>query len=397
MGHKLSKKSFFNIFMLGLVSLFTDISSEMILPLIPLFIVSLGGGGLIVGLAGGLGESVSSLLKVVSGHISDRLGMRKRLVVLGYGISTIAKMFFPLATAGYQVVLIRVGERLGKGIRTAPRDALVAAYTEEGARGKGFGIHRAMDTIGAVIGSLLAFTLIWVLSTDIRLVFLVGALLALPSFVPLYFVQESTSSPIRKGLREELLDIPPPLKKFITVATIFALGNISIMFFIMRASLEFEGKLSIAAPVLLYVLFNISYAFFSVPVGTLSDKVGRKRVLLAGYLTFALTSVGFALDLGVLFLILLFISYGLAFAMVDTMERAYSSDLSHAAERGMALGALHTSVGVAALPASVIAGILWDSISYSAAFVWAAGVAICAVILLARLSEPPHTVSSKTI
>jgi len=376
-------KKFFPIFLLGITSFITDLSSEMMMPLIPLFIVSLGGGGLVVGLAGGMGDSVASLLKVFSGYISDRVGKKKWLVMCGYTLSAFAKLIFPFAHSGYDVVGARVLERVGKGIRTAPRDALVAGYTEEGERGKGFGIHRAMDTLGAVMGSFLAFVFLWVFLMDMRDVFLIGAIISFFSIIPLYFVKEIKTEKIKSKLFEGVAGLSAELKKFILVASIFALGNFSYMFFILRASIEFED--GIATVVLLYILFNISYAIFCVPAGSLSDRIGRRNSLLVGYIAFAITCLLFSLSISKLSLIPLFAMYGLSFAFIETVERAFASDLCRRFERGTGLGAFHTSVGLCAFPASMIAGFLWEYSSYHATFLWGAGCSIVASLLLVSL------------
>jgi len=378
----MARRGIINILLLGVVSLITDFSSEMIIPLLPLFIASLGGGGVVVGLAGGLGDSLSSLLKVVSGRLSDVFGRRKRFVLLGYSLSSVAKLFFPLAQSGYDVVAIRFFERMGKGVRTAPRDALVAAYSTEKTRGKSFGIHRAMDTTGAVLGSGLAFALIWFLGFDMRTILLVAAFIAFAAIVPLYFVDDVRTKPMSGQALLTLTGLSPQLKKLILATTLFALGNFSYMFFVLRASTFFSGRHAIAAPVLLYIVFNVVYAFTSIPAGSLSDRIGRKRGLLLGYGLFFLTCVGFALVGSPWLLVPFFVLYGLSYGFIKPIERAFVADLAKKDLRGTALGAFHSAVGLATLPASLVAGVLWDCVSYSAAFFWGAAVSLIAIFVL---------------
>jgi len=364
----MARRGITNILLLGAASLITDLSSDMIMPLLPLFIASLGGGGMVVGLAGGLGDSLSSLLKVVSGRISDVIGRRKLLVVLGYSSSALAKVFFPFAQSGYDVVIIRFFERMGKGIRTAPRDALVAAYSTKSIRGKYFGIHRAMDTTGAVLGSVLALLLFWIFGFSMRTILLVAAIIGFFALLPLYFVEDVKTSPSSGSWRLTFTGLSPQLKRLILATTLFALGNFSNMFFVLRASTLFSDRLAIAVPIALYILFETVHA-------------------LRGYGLFFFTCVGFALLGSAWMLIPFFMLYGLSYGFIEPIERAYVSDLARSDLRGTALGVFHASVGLATLPASLMAGLLWDTVSYSAAFLWGAGasfVAMCALVLLVR-------------
>jgi MFS family permease len=353
-----------NIILLGIVSFITDTSSDMMWPILPMFITSIGGTGLAIGLISGLAESIASILKVFSGYWSDKIGKRKPLVALGYTISSTSKLFFPLITTWQHLLLLKPLERFGKGIRTAPRDGIIADSATKNARGKGFGIHRAMDTSGAILGSILAFTLFWFLSLQFKTIFLIAAAIAFLALLPLIFVKETKTKPKQVSLTISLKGLKTPLKLFILIATIFALGNFSYMFFILKAQETFQPlfpeKMAKAMPILLYALFNISYALLSIPIGTLSDKIGRRHVLATGYFLFALTCFGFIFSHSLTSLIILFLLYGLFYAFVDGVQRACASDLTSKKLTGTALGAFHTSISLAALPASLIAGFLWD-------------------------------------
>jgi MFS family permease len=375
-----------NILLLGVVSFITDVSSDMIWPILPLFIKgSLAGpavAGLAVGLIGGLGKSVASILKVFAGYWSDRLGRRKPLVASGYATSSAAKLFFPAATHWLHMLFLRPLERVGKGLRTAPRDAIIADSTCRGVRGKGFGIHRALDTSGAIVGSILAFVLFLSLGLGFRSIFLIAAGIGFLALLPLVWVREIKRKPKKTTLKISLRELQRPLRLFILIATIFALGNFTYMFFILKASdvLGF-GTTEIALTILLYVLFNISYAGLSIPCGALSDKLGRRRVLGLGYSVFGLTCLGFIFSNSLAPLVVLFLLYGVFYALVEGVQRAYASDLASRGLRGTALGTFHTSIGLAALPAGVVAGILW-TVDPDLTFIYGAIVAFLASGLL---------------
>jgi MFS family permease len=375
--------------LLGLTSLLTDFGSEMIMPILLLFIVSLGGAGIAVGLIAGIGDSLSSLLKVFSGYWSDKTGRRKSFVALGYASSATAKLFFPLSTHWLHLAILRPIERVGKGVRTAPRDALIAESVRVGVMGKGFGFHRAMDTAGAVLGSFSAFLLVWVWGLNLRTILLVAALISFTALIPLIWVREASvrqGKPQISSLKMSFKGVPKRLKLFILAATIFALAQFSYMFFLLRVSgfLAGAGVEYVAMPILLYVLFNIVYAVFAFPSGMLADKFGRLRMVVMGYLLFAATCLGFAWSGSLPLYILLFVAYGLVYALVEGNVRAYVSELSPPPIKGTVLGAFHTSVGLAALPANILAGTLWQLSSPTATFLYGAMLSALAAILAVK-------------
>ncbi|RLI37226.1 MFS transporter [Candidatus Bathyarchaeota archaeon] len=384
-----------NIILLGIVSFINDASSDMIWPILPMFIKSIGGTGVAVGLIGGLGESVSSILKVFSGYWSDRFGRRKPLVASGYLLSSVSKLFFPFINSWIHLLILRPIERVGKGIRTAPRDAIIAGSVSEDVRGKGFGIHRALDTSGAILGSILAFIFIWFFNLDLRAILLIAAVLGFVALTPLIFVRDVTVVERRVSLKMGLGRLGRRFQLVMLVLTIFALGNFTYMFFVLRAQEVFQGflpkRMAEAIPILLYVLFNISYALLSIPIGMLSDKVGRGRILSVGYVLFGVVCLGFIISNSVYSFILLFIMYGLFKASVDAVQRAYISDLAPEGLRGTALGTFHASIGLATLPASAIAGMLWDKVSPEATFLYGAALGLLAslslIILMAKFRD----------
>lgn len=367
-----------NILLLGLVSLLNDISSEIIQPVLPLFIASLGGGTLAVGLVGGFSEGLPSLIKLFSGCWSDRMGRRKPLVVGGYALSALGKILLAAAESWLAVFLAKSLERCGKGLRSGPRDAMISESVAPGGRGRGFGLHRAMDSTGAVIGSLLAYSL-WQMGFSYSSIFLVAGVLALLALLPFAKVKESYSAP-KCEYSWRLSDIPPDLGRFLAIACLFALGNFSYMFFILRAQGIFSGAEATASALLLYALFNSTYALLALPAGIWSDRMGRKNVLAMGYGLFALTALGFALVTSPAGLIILFALYGLVYALVDGSERALVSDLSPPGLRGSALGLYSGAVGLAAIASSLLAGAVWQWWGPEATFFLGAGAAGMAAV-----------------
>jgi MFS family permease len=365
-----------NVLLLGSVSFINDTSSKIILPVLPLFITQLGGGGLAVGLISGVGDFAASLFKFFAGYWSDRTGKRKVFVFSGYLLSAFAKLLFAFTTQWPQVLALRVAERLGKGIRSAPRDALLAAATARHTRGRSFGIHRAMDSGGAVLGTLIAFALLRFAGLSYAQIFLVAGLIGFASLLPIAFVREQVHPPHRPGHRFGLRKLPAVLRSFILVAFLFALANFSYMFFVLRSESAFAAGSGAGIPILLYGLYNLAYTLFAVPAGIASDRVGRRKVLMSGYGLFALVSVGFIFASSLPTFVLLFVLYGLSYALVEANERAYVSDLAPESERGSALGSYHMATSIASLPAGLMAGLLWD---LAPVFTFAAGAALAAL------------------
>jgi MFS family permease len=380
-----------NVFFLGIVSLLTDISSEMIFTLVPLFLFNvLRAGTPVIGLVGGLSESADAVFRIFSGWLSDRVGRRKPLAVVGYSISTIAKPFMYLASSWGGVLAVRFGDRLGKGIRTSPRDALVADSVSAGERGKGFGLHRAMDTFGAVLGLAIAALIIYLaqgggfelnLKTYQWLV-LVGVVPAVLAVVMLLiFVRERKKpAPGGTGSRVGLAKawgFDSRFKLFLVVMAVFTLGNSSDFFVILRA--QNLGS-SVIYVVLMLVVFNLAYAVTALPAGVLSDRLGRRRVIILGWFIYALVYLGFALASELWQVWLLFAGYGLYYGIVEGVARAFVADLVPEEKRGTAYGLYHGVVGVALLPASLIAGWLWQAVSPAAPFYFGAGLAFIAML-----------------
>jgi MFS family permease len=380
-----------NVFFLGIVSLLTDVSSEMIFTLVPLFLFNvLRIGTPVIGLIGGLTEGADALLRIFGGWLSDRIGKRKILAVLGYSISTIAKPFMYLATSWGSVLAVRFGDRVGKGIRTSPRDALVADSVSAGERGKGFGLHRAMDTFGAVLGLVIAAVIVYLVQGGeltlslqtyqwLVLVGVVPAVLAV--LVLLFFVREQrklSSSDIGSQVSfKRVSGFDTRFKLFLAIMAVFTLGNSSDFFVILRAQ---DLGSSVIYVVLMLVVFNFAYAATSLPAGVLSDRLGRRRVITLGWFIYVLVYLGFALASELWQVWLLFACYGVYYGVVEGVARAFVADLVPEEKRGTAYGLYHGVVGLTLLPASLIAGCLWQAYSPAAPFYFGAGLAFIAML-----------------
>lgn len=352
-----------------MVSLFTDISSEMIYPLIPLYLTAnLGATPAIVGLIEGLAESLASLLKAYSGYVSDKVRMRKPLALTGYGLAGIGKLFLYFATSWGGILAGRLVDRLGKGIRTAPRDALIAEASKEGQLGRSFGLHRALDTLGAVVGIALAYFLFTSTNGKYTEIFLISLIPAAIGFGLLFLVKEKRTAD-QKAIKLHPLSswktLSPNLKAFFAVVFLFTLGNSSNQFLLLRAhSLGFQTQDVILA----YLLFNIVYALSAYPAGDLSDKVGRRTLLVCGYIFYGLVYLGFSFAYAREHIWALFCVYGLYSGLVDGVEKAFVSELCPAESRATMLGIHASLVGVGLLPASMIGGLLWSLFGPAAPF-----------------------------
>jgi len=374
----------FNIIILGLTSFFTDISSEMVYPLVPFFLTAkLGASPAVLGVIEGIAESLASLLKVFSGYISDRLKNRKGLTIVGYTSSAIGKLILYAATAWGMVLGARVVDRFGKGIRTAPRDALIADSSASGKRGSSFGLHRALDTAGAAVGVLLAYFFFTTLARgEYAPVFLWSLVPAVIGVVLLLFVREIRLQESKTAQLPSLQlgILPRKLRLFLAIAFIFTLGNSSNTFLLLRASnLGFTP----AAAILLYLVYNLIYGLVSYPAGRLSDRIGRKTLLVAGYVFYGLVYLSFAFvnaPQQAWMLWVLFGLYGLYIGFTEGIEKALVSDLAPVNVRATAIGLHATIVGIGLFPASFIAGQLWDRIGPAATFYFGGGMGLAAAI-----------------
>ncbi len=381
----------FNIIILGLVSMFNDISSEMVYPLMPIFITTvLGASPAVLGLIEGIAESLASLLKVFFGYIGDKTRKRKGLAIAGYASSSIGRIFLYAASSWGWVLTGRVVDRFGKGIRTAPRDALIADSTDEATRGRAFGLHRALDSLGAVIGSAIAFLLLIFFTGNLRTIFLISMIPALFGVALLFMVKEPPTPAHYKPPVQPLKawsQLNSRLKAFLLVTLIFAVGNSSNTFLILRAK---DMGISNHMVVLIYTAYNAVYSLLSYPFGRISDRIGRPKLLVAGYAISALVYLGFAVNTSTIGVWVLFLIYGVYIALTDGVEKAFLVDLAAPELRGTVIGLHAAIVGLGLLPASSIAGLLWERFGATAPFYYGGVTGLLAAAALWILLRSPQ-------
>jgi len=362
------------IFIMGLVSFFTDVSSEMIQSILHFFILEIGGTGLILGLITGLTTAISNILKGVSGWMSDKINKRKPFVVAGYSISNLSKPFIGLSPSWEYVLGLKAADRFGKGIRTSSRDVLISYYATE--KGKAFGVHRAMDTLGAVVGSLLAFLFLFLTWTYSQIIFFS----IIPGFLAIFLIltiKDTNPGEIEEklGKQEDETKMEKLDKNFIKLIIILGViefASLDIAFLQIRAGNYVE--LIYFIPIL-YMLSNIVYTIFSPINGSLSDKIGRKKVIDLGLfiLLIACIILAFPVDISIfsfILIIFLFLMYGFYLASVDPISRAYIADLAGKRKRGRAYGYYYLSVGLISMTESIIFGLIYDLFSYMWAFIY---------------------------
>jgi MFS family permease len=405
-----------NVLAVGVVSLLTDLASEMMNPLLPLFVAGLVPVGLapvVLGAMEGFAEATASLLKLLSGRLSDRLGQRKGLVLIGYGLSTVARPLMSLVTAGAQVVGVKFLDRIGKGLRTSPRDALLGDAAPPSRRALAYSFHRAMDHTGAVLGPLVAAGLLYALlgygfwrsSGDVptpdemsalRVVFALALLPGLAAVAVIVLgVHESARSSPRTPVpsAQDPVDIPPLPSRFygfVGVATVFTLGNSSDLFLLLYAYERFHlGMLQLLG---LWVALHVAKVVGSLPGGLLADRVGRRPAILAGWTLYAACYLGFGAVTAPWQLAALLAVYGVYYGLTEGALKAMVADFTAPAQRATAFGVFHAATGLAALPASLVFGLFWSRLGPQAAFSIGAGLAALASLglLLVRPHPPTH-------
>ena len=372
---------------LGWVSLLTDFASKMVYPLIPIFLTSvLGAPVWTVGVIEGIAESAASILKLYSGWLSDWVGQRKPFALAGYGLGTLSKLGLALSGTWIQVLGARLFDRIGKGLRAAPRDVLIVENCRAAQRGQAFGLHHSLETVGEVLGPLVGFIFLQYYAENYRGVFAIAFLPALLG-VLILLTQVKEHRPTTRKPRPQftLRGLRPAYQHYLLAITLFSLGNSSDAFLLLRAqSLGFTG----AQLLLLYAAFNLVAVGLGQMVGQLSDRVGRRPLLVTGYLIFALTYLGFARATGVGAIWILFMLYGLYGTLTRGVQKAFVADLVHPHHRGAETGTFHMVIGLAALPASIIAGWLYATVSVAAPFYISSVTAVMATLLLLRIRLP---------
>ena len=380
-----------NVWSLGWVSFFNDVSSEMIYPLMPLFLTQVLGAGLVfVGLIEGIAESISSFLKLFSGWFSDRFKRRKGIILFGYSLASVTRPFIGLATSSFHVLFLRSLDRVGKGARSSPRDALLSQCVNEEDRGKAFGFQRSMDHAGAMAGPLIATLLLSYLTKDLRLVFLLSFIPALFCLWVLYRGVTDVEMP-RQGSTQTPLRLNwgtwnKKFKYFLLIIILFTLGNSSDAFLLLRAK---DLGIDIAWIPILWFFFHLSKTAFSTPGGILSDRIGRRKVMILGWAIYGFVYLGFAFATRTYHIWILFLIYGLFYGLTEGTERAWVADLVEAEKRGTAYGAYHFAIGISTLPASLLMGLLWKTIGVEWAFSFGAAMALIAALLAIMLMGDP--------
>ncbi len=389
-----------NVVAIGLVSLLNDASSEIIYPLLPVFLTaSLGASAKAVGVIEGAAESISSLLKLFAGYISDRIGKRKWLVVGGYALASFVRPFLGFANNWHQVLAIRLADRVGKGVRTSPRDAMIADTVAVEQRGLAFGFHRAMDHAGAVIGPLIGYLLVVLLVVnataptrrEFTLIFLVASVPAiLAVLVAVFFMRESpvqrtSAAPTNKVAKLSLRGFDSNFKRFLVILALFTLSNSSDSFLILRAR---DSGVSIALVPLLWAAHHASKVLSSLWGGDLSDRLGRKRLIVSGWILYAAVYAGFAFVSSEVSVWILFLIYGIYFGLAEGAEKALVADLVRPEQRGTAYGLYNLALGIAVFPASLLMGLLWDWKGPTAAFLISAVIGATAAALLLVFVRP---------
>ena len=374
------KKAVSNIVWLGLVSLFVDMSTEMVYPLLPLFLTTaLGASPAIVGIIEGIAESIASILKVFSGYIGDVYHNKKRLAFAGYSAAILYKIFLLLAASWPGVLVARVIDRTGKGIRTAPRDALVAQSSDGKKLGGSFGLHKMLDMAGSSLGALLAYIFV-AANVGFHSAFLISII---PAVVGILFITAVKEDKKENSIQEKLtlrgLKLDRKLKAYLAVIFVFCLGNSSNAFLLLKAQ---ERGFSASQVILLYLIFNVSASVLAIPSGKLSDKLGRSKILVPGYLIYGLVYLGFALLTSKPAILLLFVAYGAYNAFISGAERAFIVENAPSGLKGTVLGLYGMLQGIGLLLSSSIAGLMWDRINSGAPFLFGSVIGIISALTI---------------
>ncbi len=375
-----------NVWIMGIVSFLNDVSSEMINPVIPIFLTTiLGAPASIVGLIEGVADATSNILMAVTGIESDKRQKRKPFVIIGYSLSTISKLIFSLSFSWPMVLLGRATNRAGKGVRTTSRDALIVESTVKPDRGSAFGFHRTMDSAGAIFGPLLSIGVLALLNNNYRLMFFWAFVPSALAMILLFFLSEKHKvSQGEKQMKFEWKKTNPSFRIFLFISMIFTLASSSYAFLILKAQ---DLGMAINSTILVYVLFNLTNTLFSLPAGKLSDKIGPKKVLFGGYLLFATVYLLFGLATEQFMIWILFPIYGIYLAMTEGVGKAYISRLVPHEISASAFGLYQMTLGFTAFLSSALAGFMWTNFGSSSAFFLSSGLAVLAAALFLGLSK----------
>lgn len=376
------------VWALGWVSFFTDVSTEIVYPLLPVFLTTtLGASMAFVGLIEGIAESTASVLKVASGWWSDRVRRRKPLMIAGYGLSALTRPLIALAATGGQVLGARFIDRIGKGIRSSPRDALLAASVPPEQRGAAFGVQRAMDNAGAVVGPLIAWVMLQWFTGDFRVLFWIAVVPMIGAMAALIFgaKEQVVAAPTSAAVAAVPFKVTPAFKSYLGAVLLFTLGNSSDAFLLLRAQ---AVGIPVSSLPLLWMALHVVKSASSYPAGVLSDRMGRRGLIIGGWCVYALVYLGFGFASEAWHIWALFLVYGIFYGMTESSERALVADFFPDAQRGRAFGAFNFVTGIGALPASLLMGGLWTAYGPAAAFGTGAGLALCAAAWLHLQVKP---------
>ena len=369
-----------NVFYAGIVSFLTDTSTKMVYSVVPMFLMSIGVSKTSLSLIEGVAESTASLLKAFSGYWSDKIGRNKPFMVIGYGLSSLILPLYATVVTPLQMLLFRFAERVGKGIRSAPRDSLVAGSTEKNETGKSFGLHKAMDNSGAILGPLLAFLLLSLKPDSYRFIFLLAALPGFLGMVVLILgIKEAGKKKESLIQRFKFRDFPKRFYLFLAIIFIFTLGNSTDALLMVKAN---EVGVKVTFIPLVYLISSVVSVVLAIPFGVLSDRIGREKLLVAGFLIYAGVYFGFGFTRNIDTIVILFALYGVYSASTDGVQKALISDLTAKNKKGTGLGIYHALIGITLLPASLIAGTLYDKINSSIPFYFGSATAVLSALLM---------------
>jgi len=374
-----------NVFFTGLTSFFTDTSTKMVYSVMPIFLLSIGASKTTISLIEGIAESTASLIKALSGYWSDKIGKNKPFMLIGYGITALITPLYSFVGKPIEVLFYRFFERIGKGIRAAPRDSLISASVTQKDAGKNFGFHKAMDNSGAILGPLAAFLLLYFLPSgdtimSYKIIFLIATIPAILGVITIaVFIKEAKTDKESKATKLSIKNLPKRYFFFLGIIFVFTLGNFSDALILVKTTETGINKVFIP---FVYMIFNMVSVLLAIPIGKLSDKIGRERLIIPGFLIFALTFFMFGKCNSIPVFIGLFAMYGLYSALVDGSQKALISDIVSKDLRGTGFGIYHAVLGITLLPASLIAGLLYDKVGSNAPFYFGSAMALIAAILM---------------
>ncbi len=369
-----------NVFYTGFNSFLTDTSIKMLYSVMPMFLLSIGASKTSLSLIEGVAESTASLIKAFSGFWSDKIGRNKPFMLIGYGLSALVTPLYVFVATPMHVLYLRFTERFGKGIRTAPRDSLIAGSVTNGETGRSFGLQKAMDNSGAILGPLIAFIMLYYLPGDYRLIFLFAGIPAIIGFFVIFFgIKEAGKNENELFKKFRFRDFPPRFYFFLLIIFVFTLGNSTDALLLVKAN---ETGIKVAMIPLVYLITNAVSVILAIPIGTLADKVGKEKILIVGFLVYAIVYYGFGVSTSTGALLGLFALYGLYSAATDGVQKAFISDLVDTNKKGTGLGIYNALLGITLLPASLIAGLLYDRVNSSVPFFFGAAMASIATIMM---------------